>query len=596
MKNRPSTASPARWVDAVRLSLRPNAALRALVEFPGGGAALRMSRQLSLRYPERILFTSKKKLLPVVCCASLLVYPALSQAQSEMTVEQRAELKSQLIAAVDAKAKLAQVMNDKIFSFGELGFQEYETSAYLTELLQKNGFKIEKGISGIPTAWMATWGEGGPTIALGSDIDCIPQASQKPGVAYRDPIIEGAPGHGEGHNSGQVVNIIAALTVKEFMQKNKIKGTIKLWPGVAEELLATKAYFVRDGYFKNVDAVLFSHVANNLGTSWGSPGMTGLISVQYDFHGESAHSAGAPWRGKSALDAVELMDVGMNFRREHLRLSQRTHSVITNGGDQPNVVPQNASIWYYFRETDYEHIKSLWAIGDKMAEGAALMTDTTWKSTVFGSAWPGHFNKAIAEQVYENSKLIGMPQWSEADQILAKAVQAELKVPQQGLDTEVNPMRPPPLPETVTGGPSDDIGDISWQVPTIVLRYPANIPNLPGHNWSNAIAMATPIAHKGIVAGAKVQAMTLFDLMTDKQLMDNAWDYYRNVQTKDVKYESLLRPQDKPAISLNKSIMEKYRPEMKKYYYNPAKYGSYLEQLGIRYPTLREDAKVPATP
>ncbi len=234
-------------------------------------------------------------------------------------------MKADLNGQIDAMRKQLQVMVDTVFSFGELGFQEVETSKYLTGILEKEGFTIERGIAGIPTAWMATWGEGKPVIALGSDIDCIPQASQKPSVAYHAPMIEGAPGHGEGHNSGMPLNIAAALAVKKVMEREHLKGTIKLWPGVAEEQLATKAYYVRAGAFKNVDVVLFAHVAAGLGVSYGPSSANGMVSVEYRFQGESAHAAGAPWRGKSALDAVELMDVGWNFRREHLRLAQRSH-------------------------------------------------------------------------------------------------------------------------------------------------------------------------------------------------------------------------------------------------------------------------------
>ncbi|MFK3978679.1 peptidase dimerization domain-containing protein [Shewanella vesiculosa] len=528
-----------------------------------------------------------RRVVSTLCGLSLLAATMLSATAAEMSKSQRLKVKKALVEAVQSKAKQVQVMNDMIFSFGELGFQEFETSAYLTKVLKQNGFSIESGISGIPTAWMASWGEGEPVIALGSDIDGIPKASQKPGVAYHDPLIEGAPGHGEGHNSGQVVNIIAALAVKEYLQAHGLKGTIKIWPGVAEEQLGTKAYYVRDGYFKDVDAVLFSHVANEFGTSWGGGRGNGLVSVQYNFFGESAHSAGAPWRGRSALDAVELMDIGMNYRREHLRLSQRTHSIIVDGGDQPNVVPSKASIWYFFRETDYPHIKELWDIGDKMAEGASLMSNTTWSSTVLGSAWPGHFNKAIAEDAYENIKLIGMPKWSDNDIALAKALQTEIGVEPEGLNTKIKELSDPPDPEKNTGGGSDDIGDISWQVPTITLRYPANIPNLPGHNWSNSVAMATPIAHKGVLAGAKAQALNLFDLLTDKSLMKAAQIYYTEVQTKGAKYTPLLREDDSPAIHLNKQIMATYKSQMEKFYYDPDKYDTYLEQLGITYPTVK---------
>jgi aminobenzoyl-glutamate utilization protein B len=515
--------------------------------------------------------------------ALVLLAARICSGQASLSADKQA-----LAEHIDTNAKLAQVMVDTVFSYGELGFQEIETSKYLTGILEKNGFKIERGISGIPTAWMASWGEGRPIIALGSDLDCIPQASQKPGVAWHDPIIPGAPGHGEGHNSGEPLNILAAIAVKELMVKNHLHGTIRIWPGVAEELLGAKAYYVRDGYFKDVDAVLFAHVSDNLRAIPGEGPGTGLISVQYNFHGESAHAAAAPWRGRSALDAVELMDTGWNFHREHLRPQQRSHYVITNGGDQPNVVPPNASVWYYFRELDYDHIKALWDDGDRMAKGAALMTQTTWDSMVLGSAWPGHFSKPIAEDVNENAKAVGMPKWSEDDQALAKAVQKELGVAQEGLNTAIKASEP--LTAGISMAGSDDIGDISWNVPTIVLRYPANIPGLPGHNWSNAIAMATPIAHKGVIAGAKVEAMTLYDLMTKPELLAAAKEYFTNVQTKDVKYRSFLRSEDKPATWMNKVTMDKYRPEMQKYYYDSSKYGTYLEQLGIKYPLLTRPA------
>jgi aminobenzoyl-glutamate utilization protein B len=529
---------------------------------------------------------------------SLLMAALCAPAQQMVSREKAEAMKADLRGQIDAMKKQAQVMVDTVFSFGELGFQEFETSRYLTGVLEKEGFQIERDIAGIPTAWLATWGQGKPVISLGSDIDDIPQASQKPGVAWHEPMIEGAPGHGEGHNSGVPLNIIAALAVKKVMEREGLSGTIQLWPGVAEEQLATKAYYVRAGMFQNVDVVLFAHVAANLGVSYGPASGSGLVSVEYMFQGESAHSAGAPWRGKSALDAVELTNIGWNFRREHLRLANRTHYVITNGGDQPNVVPPNASVWYFFREAEYERIMDLWRIGDNMAKAAALMTDTTFSSRLLGSAWPGHFNKAVAEAMYENIAKVGLPQWSEEDQTLAKALQHELKVPVRGLAMKIPELAKPRGDEDSenaegrnigpTGGGSDDIGDVSWTVPTVTLRFPSNIPGGPGHHWANAIAMATPIAHKGVIAGAKVQAMTMLDILVNPELVNQAWDYFRNVQSKDVKYQSFLRPDDKPAIWLNQKIMEQYRPRMKALYYNAAKYDTYLEQLGIKYPTVRE--------
>lgn len=496
-------------------------------------------------------------------------------------------LKAKAIKEIESNRKLTQVMVDKIFSFSELGMQEFETSNYITSILEANGFTIEKGISGVPTAWTATWGSGKPVIAIGSDLDCIPKASQKPGVAYHDPIIEGAPGHGEGHNSGQAVNVTAVLAVKKIMEEENIPGTLMLWPGVAEEQIATKAFFVRDGYFDNVDACIFTHVSNNLSVSYGSPRGNGVVSLEFTFEGEAAHGAGSPWRGRSALDAVELMNIGWNFRREHLKPTQRSHYVITDGGDQPNVVPAKASVWYYLRDRTYSDIKKMYDIAIRIAEGAAMMTDTEMSYRYLGSAWPGHFNRVVAETMYENIKEVGLPQWEEDDQRLAKAVQKEVGSEQEGLATELKELGRPV--KFSLGGGSDDIADISWKVPTVVLRFPSNMPGLQGHHWSNAITMATPIAHKGATAGAKAEALTLLDLFANPEIVDRAWDYYKNEQTKNVKYEPLLNDDDVPAIELNTEIMSEFRPELEKYYYDEEQYDTYLEQLGITYPTLRSN-------
>ncbi|MEO8360809.1 MAG: amidohydrolase [Vicinamibacteria bacterium] len=496
-------------------------------------------------------------------------------------------LKAEVIADVEKNKDMVQQMVDQVFSFGELGFQEVETSKYLTALLEKNGFTVERGVSGIPTAWFARWGSGKPVISLGTDIDGIPKASQKPGVSYPSPMIEGAPGHGEGHNSGMAVNIVGALAVKKVMEREKLSGTIVIWPGVAEELVGSKAIYVRDGLFKGVDITLFSHVSSDLKVAWGEQSSNALVSVRYDFSGAAAHAAGSPWRGKSALDAVELMDVGWNFRREHLKYTQRSHSVIPDGGDQPNVVPSKASTWYYFREVDYTATKNLWDIGNRVAQGAAMMTDTTFTSTLLGSAMDNHMNKAVAEAMDANIKRVGMPTWDDNDLTLAKAVQKELAVKEEGLNTKVSDMDGPVDDKLRFGGGSDDIGDIQWNMPSVTLRYPANIPNLPGHSFWNAISMATPIAHKGSTVGAKVIAATLMDLLAKPQLIIDAWKYFTDVQTKDRKYISFLRPSDKPAVHLNKETLEQFRDRMRPLYYDPTKYKTYLEQLGIKYPTIR---------
>lgn len=504
-------------------------------------------------------------------CAQTPDLKILKQAAAEMT---------------DARQKFAQVMVDSIFSFSELGYQETETSNYITGILEKEGFQITRGVAGMPTAFVASWGSGKPVIGFMADIDGLPETSQKPGVAYHDPLIKGGPGHGEGHNAGQALTVTAALVVKALMQKHNIPGTLRIYPGVAEEQLGSRNYMVTAGLFKDLDAMLSAHISNGFGTNWGGGSNTGLVSTIYSFHGRSAHSAGSPWAGRSALDAVELMNIGWNYRREHLRLDQRSHYVVVNGGNQPNVVPSEASVWYYFRERDYEHIKQLHDLGTTIAKAAAMMTDTTMTERIMAATWPGHFNRPIAEAMQANIQQVGMPVWSADDQSLAKGLQTEMKSKAEGLKTTVNKLENAATERAPGGGGSDDISEVSWNVPTVVLRYPGNIPNIVGHHWSSGVAMATPIAHKGTVAGAKAQAMTALDLLLKPELLKAAKDYFAE-QTKTTKWVSLVPEGVQPPIELNKDKMEKVAPDLKKLRYDPSKYGTYMEQLGIKYPTVR---------
>jgi aminobenzoyl-glutamate utilization protein B len=510
--------------------------------------------------------------------------PAFAQAPSGGA--RLATLKQDAADEVEARRVLTQQIVDSLFSFSELGYQEFESQRYLTALLERNGFTIERGVAGIPSGWVARWGRGRPVIALGADEDGLPTTNQTPGVLVRQEIVPGAPGHGEGHNSGPALIITAALAAKAVMERERLAGTLVVWPGIAEELLAGKAYFVRAGVFNDVDAVLYVHVGAQLATAWGDLGTSGAVSVEYSFTGRSAHAALAPWLGRSALDAVELMDVGWNFRREHLRLAQRSHYVISNGGDQPNVVPPAASVWYYFRENDYEHVQQLRELGDQMARGAALMTSTEYQARVLGSAWPGHANRPIAEAIQANIDRVGMPDWSDADQQFARTVQRALGVSERGLPTEVSELLGvEQIPdEDKTGNVSDDIGDVMWNVPTGMLRYPANIAGTTPHNWTAAIAMATPVAHKGTTQGAKVYAMTVIDLLLRPELVTAARDYFTNVQGKQAHYTPLISTTDQPAVQMNADTMARFKSELAKHYYDPRRFKTYLEQLGVSYP------------
>jgi len=532
------------------------------------------------------------KRLPALAALLLLSAgpPALAQDEAidvEGPPPQLSGLQAEAAQVVSDKQKLTQEIVDSLFSFSELGFQEFETQRYLTEILEENDFTIERGVSGIPSAWWATWGSGKPVIALGSDVDGIPKSSQMPGVAYRQAMVDGAPGHGEGHNSGQAVNITAALAVKEIMERENMPGTIVLWPGIAEELVATKAWFARDGRYDGVDAVLFTHVDDEMNVSYGQATGTGLISVEYTFDGVAAHGAGDPWKGKSALDAVELMNIAWNYRREHLHPLQRSHYVIVDGGDQPNVVPSKATVWYFIREMTADNIRENFAKLQRTAEGAAMMTDTTVSRRIVGAAYPRHFNKPIAEAMYENMRAVGMPEWSEDDQAFARAFQEFMEADEiTGLRTELEPIAAP-LEEPKSGG-SDDIGDVSWNVPTVTMRFPSNIEGRTGHHWSSAMAMATPVAHKGATAGAKVLAATMLDLIQDESLVDGAWNYFREEQSPNETYVPFISDTDDPAIEKNIGIMSTYKERLKEYYYDPSKYDTYLEQLGIDYPQLTD--------
>jgi len=537
-----------------------------------------------------------RRVFPLVLTAVLLVATtALPAASQEPDGEQ---LKHEAFEQVASMQKLSQVMVDSVFSFGELGFQEHETVAYITGILRDEGFEIEMGCAGMPTCYVATWGSGHPVIGFMGDIDGLPETSQKPGVAYHDPLIPGGPGHGEGHNSAAAVDIIGAIATKRVMEEHGLEGTLVVIPGVAEELVASRTFMVNAGLFEGIDVMLSTHISSGFSTGWGISG-SGLVSTQFTFHGKSAHGAGSPWAGRSALDAVELMNVGWNFRREHLRLQQRSHYMIPNGGNQPNVVPSEASVWYYFRELDYERIKELHELGQTMAEAAAMMTGTTVTERIFGAAWPSSMSKPLAELMHANILEVGMPAWSDADQAMARAVQETMGtlgddyygggtidgLPVDLLSTELEES------DQGMGGGSDDIAEVSWNIPTIRLRYPGQIPGTTFHHWSSTIAMATPIAHKGANYGARVIAMTAIDLVANPALVEEAWKYHREVTTADTQWESLIPLDTEPPIFLNEEKMARYRPLLKGLRYDPERFDTYLEQLGITYPTVRSPEK-----
>jgi aminobenzoyl-glutamate utilization protein B len=467
--------------------------------------------------------------------------------------------KATALAAVDRNAEEIAKVGDAIFNFAELGMQEFETARLCSDVLSAMGYRVEMGISGIPTALLATYGSGEPVIAIHVEYDAVPMGSQAPGVVERQEVVVGAPGHAEGHNTNAAVWIGAAFAIKDAMEKHNLPGTIKLFSAPAEEQIISRPYFVRDGYFDDVDAAFHAHVGSSLATSYGVR-QYAAMSVEYEFFGKTAHAGSSPWTGVSAVDAAKLMDISWDVLREHLPPSQRSHSVIVDGGVQPNVVPDYAKIWFYFRESNYEGAQSLYERARQVADGAAMMTGTTFEEHVLAAVWPTRDNKTIAELIQSNIELVGMPEWTGEEQELARRIQQTVGAEQSGLRSGISPLR-----EARQSTSSNDSGDITWIVPHGRITFPANVPNVPFHHWAAAIAEATSIAHKGTVAGAKVMAASVVDLLLNPDLLAQAKETFGQ-EVSGSTYRPLLPAGQQPPVELNAEEMAKYRDEMRAHY------------------------------
>jgi len=510
--------------------------------------------------------------LLALAVSTLAASPAMAQTAPA------SEIKAEGSRIVDANAAHIAKINDAIYSYAEIGFQEVKTIALVTSTLTKAGFKVETGVAGMPTAYMATYGSGSPIIGMMSDFDGVPGTSQRPASLVHDPLVPGAPGHGEGHNTHQPTLIGAAIAMKAVKDKYKLPGTIIVYGGPAEELLASRGYMSTAGLFSGVDAILDVHIGSDMGTNYGINNLA-IISAEWSFKGRTAHG-NAAWEGRSALDAVEIMDVSNNFMREHIDTAARMHNVITVGGKQPNVVPADAGVWYYFRHTDANKVWQLFARARDAAKAAALTTDTSVHERILSASWPFLGNKALATLVDENVKLVGMPKWTAADQAFARAYQASMGAPVNGMATEVTP-----ISEAQQGSSSSDAGDMTWQAPTVRLRIPAKPSGeLAGHHWSAGIAPATPLAHKGIAAATKVLMATYVDLATQPDRVVAIKKDFAAQLANYPKWKSLIPPTAKPPIHLNNTEMARYRDKLKPFEYNPNSKQSYLEMLKINYP------------
>jgi aminobenzoyl-glutamate utilization protein B len=509
-----------------------------------------------MSYPQPILKTCWLK---KVALAFVIAVVAVAFAFPVATADSPNEPKRVAFEAIDRNADQIATVGDVLYYFGEPGMQEYESSKYLKETLEQIGFKVEVGGAGLPTNVWATWGSGKPVIAIATEMDSLPEGSQTPGSIPRKPLVEGAPGHMEGHNVMAAVAVGAGHAVKKAMEQFKIPGTVVVSIGPAEEQLMSRPYLVRDGYFKDVDAAIITHVADQLATGYGLQNYA-LIGAKFTFKGRTAHGGVNPWDGKDAVDAVVLMDIGFDKLREHLRPTYRGHRAITMGGVQPNIIPDVGQIWWFIRDANGPWAKENFDKLVNIGRGAALMTGTTMEMEPFGAAWPSLGNKAIAEAVQKNIEMVGMPKWAEEENKFAQELQKSLGRKEIGLPTKVEPLQ-----AARQNSSSNDIGDVTWVVPTGTIRFPVVVPGVQAHHWTAGITPTMSIAHKGAVVGAKVMAASILDLLTSPELRAAAKKQF-DEDTKDMKYFSLLPPGAKPPLDLNREIMEKYRPEMRKFY------------------------------
>ncbi len=386
------------------------------------------------------------------------------------------EQKEFAFSVVERNAAPMAKIGDSIYYFAELGMQEFESTKLMKDVLEASGFTVQLGAAGMPTNLWARWGNGHPAIAIVSEIDALPEGSQIPMELTRKPLVPGAPGHMEGHNTHGGLAAAAAFAVKETMMRYRLPGSVIVSLGPAEEQLISRPYIVRAGYFKDVDAIIYLHIGDQMATGYGLANYAS-ISANFTFHGKTAHAAVDPWDAKDALDANQLMDVGVAYLRQQLHPTYRLHRVVTNGGIQPNVIPDLAQTWWWVRDANMPDAVQTFEKLINVAKGAALMTGTTTEYQLVAAGWPQLGMKAIAEAVQGNIDKVGMPRWSDDEQRFAREFQKSAGRPEVGLKTSVTPLGGRPQ-----GYASNDSGDVSWTVPAGLLAFPSIVPGITSTN------------------------------------------------------------------------------------------------------------------
>jgi len=473
--------------------------------------------------------------------------------------------KAEIIQAVESKQERFWRISDAIWSYAELGLEEYRSSKLLADTLEEAGCEVNRGVAGMPTAFVASWshGTGKPVLGFLAEYDALPMLSQKAGAATQEAMVPGAPGHGCGHNTMGTMQALAAVVLQENIQKKGLNCTLKYFGSPAEEMLVSRPYMIRAGLFKGVDVVIDCHSGARFGSGYGISG-AGMYSFVVSFRGKTAHSGANPWKGRSAVDAVELMHAGTERMREHLPSTARIHWVTMEGGEAPNVVPDYASTWYFVRDTDDKLEADFNWVMD-CAKAAALMTQTTYQVKVLAACHQAYSNKALAELIFENIKIVGKPEYTKEEEAFARAVQENAGAKVEGLDYSLK------LTDAATEryrGGSTDVGDVTLVAPCASVIFPTVLGNFPGHHWTVVTSGISSFAHKGITAGAKAVCFTAYDLLTRPELLAQVRGEFDETSPK-YPYKTFLPDDAQPPLGWNATLMAKYRDEMEKFYINP---------------------------
>ncbi len=459
--------------------------------------------------------------------------------------QQKETLKNESIKNLDAKYNDYKSIALQIWNYAELGYKEVQSSKLHQKTLKDNGFNVEVGVAGIPTAFVATYGEGKPVIGILAEFDALPGLAQA-AEPIKKSIAGKAAGHGCGHHLFGTASVAAAIELKNTLIKNKMKGTIKLYGAPAEEGGSGKVYMVRAGLFEGVDVVIHWHPG---ATNEANPSSSlANISAKFRFYGLSAHAAGAPERGRSALDGVEAMDNMVNMMREHIPQESRIHYVITEGGKAPNVVPDFAEVYYYARHPNREVVKELFDRLVKCANGAAMGTETKVEYEIIGGTYDLLALPVLAKVMHENLTKVGGVQYTAEEIAFGKKLQESFIAKSLPAITNASKIEPYKDESYRTGGGSTDVGDVSWAVPTVGLRIATWIPGTPSHSWQAVACGGTDIGTKGMMVAAKTLTLTAIDLLLDKSLIEKATADWKAARGNDFKYAPLLGDR-KPALN-----------------------------------------------